>query len=75
MGADHQPRRFLVSRSISKATHQPCWAVKQGARWRCCEDLTIQVTVASVDVAGEGACLSGVGVVRTLQRGAIVITA
>lgn len=75
VGSALQPRQFLVSRAISKATHLPCWAVRQGTRWRCCADLTIQVTVASIEVAGEGACLSGVGVVRTLKRGAIVITA
>lgn len=68
-GDRQAPRRFLVQ-------HQSRgWAVKQGVRWRVCEDLTVQVTVASVAVEGVGPCLAGVGVVRTLQRGAIVITA
>lgn len=74
-GDKHQPQRFLVQRGpgVGKV-----WGVKQGDRWRWCEDLTIQVTVASV-VVFDGSrptwCLSGVGVVRCLQRGAIVITA
>jgi hypothetical protein len=51
------------------------FAVRQGQRWRKCTDLTIQVTVASTVVGEVGPCLAGVGVVRCLKRGAIVITA
>lgn len=70
-GDSHQPRRFIVRQPNAGGR----WGVKQGSRWRFASDLTIQVTTATVDVAGEGPCLSGVGVVRCLQRGAIVITA
>jgi hypothetical protein len=68
-GEKSQPRGFLVKRDDGS------WYVRQGQNWRRCEDLTIQVTVATTNVTGEGWCLAGVGAVRCLQRGAIVITA
>lgn len=75
-GDKQQPQRFIVAAAAPGA--KQLWGVKQGARWRFCDDLTIQVTVASITAVDRGravAVLSGVGVVRTLQRGAIVITA
>lgn len=68
-GEGKQPRRFYV-RQVDRQ-----WAVLQGKRWRFCDDLTIQVTVCTSEVINMGQVLAGVGVVRTLQRGAIVITA
>lgn len=50
------------------------WSVKQGNRWRFAADLVIQVTVCNIDNHGEAA-LEGIGVVRTLSRGRIVVTA
>lgn len=76
MKTQMQPKAFLVRQvDPSHAKNGRVWGVKQGERWRFAEKLCVQVTVATVDVAGEGACLSGVGVVRCLERGEIVITA
>lgn len=68
-GAADQPRGFQVIGPGVKG-----WGVRQGDRWRFCEDLTIQVTVATTFTKEGDRVLAGVGVVRTLQRGAIVIT-
>lgn len=46
------------------------WGVLQGARARFASELCIQVTTLS-----QGQVLTGVGVVRTLTRGRIVVTA
>lgn len=45
------------------------WAVRQGHRWRFTRELCIQVGTLSI-----GQHLTGVGVVRSLERGNIVIT-
>jgi hypothetical protein len=50
--------------------------VKQGTRWRFTAGLCCQVTVAStLDPERRTPMLAGVGVVNTLERGNIVITA
>lgn len=51
------------------------WGVKQGARLRFCADLTVQVPMTSSFTKDGTPCLVGAGVVRTLKRGAIVVTA
>lgn len=68
-------RPFLVRQAASPHDPDRVWAVKQGARWRFATDLCIQVTVLSLVDPVDGPCLSGVGVVRALERGRLVITA
>ncbi len=72
------PSPFLVTivpnRKGEKASSQ-AWAVKQGDRWRFADALCIQVNTLTVIDPKNGHCLSGVGVVRSLKRGEIVITA
>ena len=69
-------RPFLVAQVDRRLVrHDGAWLVKQGARWRFCRELCIQVSVLSVVDPKWGACLSGVGVVRCLKRGELVITA
>jgi hypothetical protein len=46
------------------------WAVLQGERWRFAKEVCVQVAVLSINDQ-----LAGVGVVRTTQRGSIVVTA
>jgi hypothetical protein len=70
------PRPFLVSRVDRLLVRDGrAWSVKQGRRWRFCRDLCIQVPVLSIVDPQWGAVLSGVGVVRCLERGELVITA
>lgn len=68
-GPRHEARGFLVCIRDGR------FRVKQGARWRAADELTIQVTVTSATIAAGDLCLQGVGVVRCLARGAIVVTA
>lgn len=65
-GAGVVPRAFRVKWDADKSQ----WGVIQGARWRFATSLCVQVTVTSEDGA-----LCGVGVVRSLKRGEIVVTA
>jgi hypothetical protein len=69
-GEDSQQRGFQLYHDPKKG-----WGVRQGERWRFCEDLTVQVTLTSTFTKEGLSVLAGAGVVRTLQRGAIVITA
>lgn len=70
------PKPFLIRAPLpgpQRPSVRP-WAVKQGQRWRYAKDLVIQVTVESTFCNAEW-CLSGIGVVRCLGRGRIVVTA
>ncbi len=55
------------------------WAVKQGRRWRLAAEVVVQVPVETVfrgpDAKQPIAYLQGVGVVRCLERGKLLITA
>lgn len=59
------PQPFQVRYDSER--HQ--WAVRQGDRWRFTRELCLQVGTLSI-----GQELTGVGVVRALERGNIVIT-
>lgn len=61
------PRPFTVEHVPTSPAR---WAVTQGERRRLCDALCIQVTLVN-----HGAILAGVGVVTTIKRGEIVITA
>lgn len=74
--ANQIPRPFLLTRVDPLLVKDGrAWAVRQGARWRFAEEVCIQVSMLSI-LDGMGVpCLSGVGVVRCLERGRLVITA
>lgn len=63
--AEHIPQPFQVFYD----PHRSMWAVRQGERWRFTHELCIQVNTLSI-----GRHLTGVGVVRSLTRGNIVVT-
>lgn len=67
-GETSVPRGFRVYWDAKKKQ----WGVRQGERWRFTRRLTVQVS--TWDEQGDGQ-LQGVGVVRTLTRGDIVVTA
>lgn len=72
------PRPFLVCIESFDRKDGRVWAVKQGVRWRYAREISIQVPTLTVykgqDAAEPRAFLAGVGVVRCLERGQIVIT-
>lgn len=65
-GRQDVPRPFYVSYDMERRG----WAVIQGERRRYAADVCIQVTVTTA-----GGRLTGVGVVRCMKRGELVITA
>lgn len=75
MKEEFVPAPFLVRQADQPGNASARWAIKQGARWRYAEELCVQVTVLSILDPSDGPCLSGVGVVRCLTRGRMVITA
>lgn len=70
------PKPFLVRAPTARRP----WSIKQGKRWRLAEDIVIQVTVMTTYRKANGGAegewfLEGIGVVRCLGRGKIVVTA
>lgn len=77
-GRQDVPRPFLLRHGWPAPTRSAlgsrAWAVKQGERWRFASEVCVQVHLLTLNDFVHGDCLSGVGVVRSLQRGHIVIT-
>lgn len=69
--AGQLPRPFQLKHFPGDVAAGDSWGVRQGDRWRMAARLCCQVTITSDD----GEIFTGVGVVSTLQRGDIVITA
>lgn len=65
-----QPKPFLLRPPFGPRP----WSIRQGRRWRFAEDIVVQVTVVTSQQEGEW-FLAGVGVVKCLARGKIVVTA
>lgn len=77
--ASEPARPFFVQRRLQQRKRgeapKDAWAVRQGERWRFTEDLCVQVPMTSQEHPEHGAVLTGIGVVRCLKRGELVVTA
>lgn len=74
-----QPQPFLICfEAHNRRKNGRVWAVKQGSRWRMAREVSILVPTLTVykgaDAKEPKAYLQGVGVVRCIERGHIVVT-